>query len=477
MRYRTQVMVVFVMALCMTIIDGTMVNVALPKMADDFGVQSTDIEWIAVGYLLSYASVIPASGWLGDRFGTRRVFIVALSAFVVFSILCGLAQTLPQLVVLRILQGAGGGMLTPIGSAMLYRAFSLEERAKAAIGVLSVAVVAPAVGPLLGGALVDFASWHWIFLINGPVGAVAIALSMLWLREETHDDPGTFDGLGFVLSITAVSTLLYALSTAPERGWGSPVTIGLLCVGLATGAGLIYAETHRRHPMLALRLFRDRLFRTINLAAVTIYAGFFGMIFVLPLYMQTLRGYSAFESGLAQAPQALGIFLLSNLAGKRLYQAVGPRRLMVVGALATALITCAYALTGLSTPLGVISFISFLRGLAVGPLFVSIQTGVYATTSNADTGRATSLFNTQRQVSYAAGVAMAATVVSALLTDVGGDAAPAADRLPAYQWGFIACGVVMIPAVFISWFIHDEDVAATRGLAPAEPAASPARAG
>ncbi len=477
MRYRTQVMVVYVMALCMTIIDGTMVNVALPKMADDFGVESTDIEWIAVGYLLSYASLIPASGWLGDRFGTRRVFVVALSAFVGFSILCGLAQTLPQLVVLRILQGAGGGMLTPIGSAMLYRAFSLEERAKAAIGVLSVAVVAPAIGPLLGGALVDFASWHWIFLINGPVGAVAIALSMLWLREETHDDPGSFDGLGFVLSIIAVSTLLYALSTAPERGWGSPGTLALLCVGFGTGGGLIYAETHRRHPMLALRLFRDRLFRTINLAAVTIYVGFFGMIFVLPLYMQTLRGYSAFESGVAQAPQALGIFLLSNLAGNRLYQAIGPRRLMVVGTLATALVTCAYALTGLSTPLIVICFISFLRGVAVGPVFVSIQTAVYATTSNADTGRATSLFNTQRQVSYASGVAMAATVISAVLSGVGGDAAPAIDRLPAYQWGFIACGVVMIPAALISWFIHDEDVAATRGLAPAEPASSPAPAG
>ena len=469
MRYRTQVMVVFIMALCMTIIDGTMVNVALPQMAEDFDVASTDIEWIAVGYLLSFAAVIPASGWLGDRFGTRRVFITALLAFVAMSILCGLAQSLPQLVVLRILQGAGGGMLTPIGSAMLYRAFPLEERAKAAIGVLSVAVVAPAVGPLLGGALVDLVSWHWIFLINGPVGAVAIGLSLLWLREEVQDEPGRFDGLGFVLSIVTVSTLLYALSTAPERGWGSPATLALLVTGLGSGAALIYVETHRAQPMLALRLFRDRLFRTINLAAVTVYAGFFGMIFVLPLYMQTLRGYSAFESGLAQAPQAFGIFLLSNLAGKRLYQAIGPRRLMIWGALGTSVITCSYALTDLSTPLSTIAFISFLRGLAVGPLFVSIQTGVYATTSNADTGRATSLFNTQRQVSYASGVAMAATVVSALLADVGGDAAPAIDRLPAYQWGFVACGVVMIPAIFISWFIDDDDVAATRGLASSEP--------
>ncbi len=467
MQYRTQVMVVFVLALCMTIIDGTMVNVALPKMADDFGVQSTDIEWIAVGYLLSYASVIPASGWLGDRFGTRRVFLVGLTVFVVLSILCGIAQTLPQLVVLRILQGAGGGVLTPIGSAMLYRAFSLEERAKAAIGVLSVAVVAPAIGPLLGGFLVDFASWHWIFLINGPVGAVAITLAVLWLREERHAEPGPFDGAGFVLSIASVSLILYAVSSGPDNGWASPTTLGLLALGVAAGVVLIVVEQRKSHPMLALRLFADRLFRTVNLAAVTIYMGFFGMIFVLPLYMQTLRGYTAFESGVSQAPQALGIFLLSNLAGKRIYQAVGPRRLMVWGSLATAAVTCAYGLTGLTTPLWAICLLSFARGIAVGPLFVSIQTSVYATTSNADTGRATSLFNTQRQMSYAAGVAMAATVIAARLSRVGGDAAPAADRLQAYQWGFFACGLVMIPAILISRRIHDDDVAATRGLAPA----------
>jgi EmrB/QacA subfamily drug resistance transporter len=460
-------MVVYILAICMTIIDGTMVNVALPSLAREFDVASTDIEWIAVGYLLSFAAIIPAAGWLGDRFGTRRVFILALVEFVVASVLCGLSGSLEQLVVLRVVQGVGGGLLTPIGAAMLYRAFPLEDRAKAAIGVLSVAVVAPAIGPMLGGILVDQASWRWIFLINGPIGAVALVLAVRWLREQTHERPGRFDVAGFGLSAFSVSLLLYTLSTAPERGWGSPVTIGMAAIGIAAGALLVVVELRLPEPMLALRLFRDRLFRTVNIAATTMYAGFFGMIFVLPLYMQTLRGYSAFESGLAQAPQAFGVFLVANLFGRRLYRAVGPRRLMTFGGIATAFVTCAYAFAGLDTPIGAISLLSLVRGLSVGLVFVSLQTAVYARTSIADTGRATSLFNAQRQMSYAAGVALAATVITARLTAVGGDAAPAADRLQAYRWGFVACGLIIVPGAVVSWWIRDDDVAATRGLVPA----------
>jgi len=288
-------------------------------------------------------------------------------------------------------------------------------------------------------------------------------LSVLWLDETRHEAPGRFDVAGFVLSGAAVGILLYTLSIGPERGWFSAYTLGFAAVGIACAVSLVVIELRIPEPILTLRLFTDRLFRTINISASMVYAGFFGLIFVLPLYLQSLRGYSAFESGLAQSPQAVGVFLVSNLLGKRLYRSIGPRRLMVVGTAATAAATCLFATADLNTPLSTIAAFSFIRGLSVGMVFVSIQTAAYATTSMADTGRATSLFNTQRQVSYAVGVALAASVIAVILPDAG-DAAAAADRLSAYQAGFLAVGLIMLPAIVVSWFIDDDDVAETRGL-------------
>ncbi|MFK8026165.1 MAG: MDR family MFS transporter [Ilumatobacter sp.] len=464
MQYRYRVMVVYIAGLFMTIIDGTIVNVALPTLAREFGVSSTDIEWVAVSYLLALAAIIPAAGWLGDRFGTKRMFLVALSVFVLASGLCGAAPTLPLLIAARILQGLGAGLITPIGSAMLFRAFPLEERSTATVGVLSVAVVAPAIGPVLGGVIVDNIDWRWIFYVNLPIGIFALALAAAWLREEEGGEAGRLDLGGLVLSATGVSLLIYTLSTGPENGWLATPTLATGAIGVAAIVSLVFVELRIERPMLQLRLFSDRLFRVINISSSMVYAGFFGWIFVLPLYMQTLRGLTATQSGLVQAPQAVAIFIVSNLIGRRLYRVVGPRRLMIVGITMTATATASFALADLDTPLWQIAAGSFVRGASVGMVFVSIQTAVYATVSNAETGRATSVFNTQRQISFAAGVALAASVIAANVSAVGGDAAPAIDRLSAYQWGFLAMGLVMLPAAVTSWFVHDGDVAATRGL-------------
>ncbi len=463
--YERQVLVIYIFAIFMTVIDGTMVNVALPTMAEDFGVDASDVEWIAVGYLLAVATVIPAAGWLGDRFGTKRIFVLSLGAFTVVSMLCGAAQSLDQLVVFRILQGLGGGLMAPIGGAMLFRAFPMSQRATAATAVLSVAVIAPALGPLVGGILVDQASWRWIFLINIPIGGVGLVLATASLREEVQDDAGRLDLLGLVLSGGSIGVLLYTLSIGPERGWTSSTVVGLGAVGVVALAVAIATELRIEQPALLLRLFRDHLFRNVNIAAALIYAGFFGQIFVLPIYLQSLRDFSAFQSGLVQSPQAFGVFVISNLVGKRSYRVVGPRRLMVGGTIIASAITCAFALVDLTTPLPLIASLSFGRGLAMGLVFVSIQTAVYATTSLADTGRATSLFNTQRQISYATGTALAATVLAASLGSLG-DGAPAIDRLPAHQHAFLAVGLIMIPGIVVSWFIRDDDVAETRGLEP-----------
>jgi EmrB/QacA subfamily drug resistance transporter len=463
--YERQVLVVYVFAIFMTVIDGTMVNVALPTMARDFGVEPSDIEWIAVGYLLAVASVIPAAGWLGDRYGTKRVFLWSLAIFTVVSLMCGLAGSLDQLVAFRVLQGLGGGLLTPVGSAMLFRAFPMSQRATAAAAVLSVAVLAPALGPLVGGILVDQASWRWIFLINIPIGAAALVLARASLREEVHDEPGRLDVTGLLLTGGSIAVLLYAMSVGPERGWTSTFVLVLGVLGVVGLAAAITTELRVDQPALLLRLFRDDLFRTVNVSAALIYAGFFGHIFVLPIYLQSLRGFSAFQSGLVQAPQAVGVLVVSNLVGKRAYQEIGPRRLMIVGTAVASAVTCAFATFDLATSLWLIAAMQFVRGLSMGLVFISIQTAVYATTSHADTGRAASLFNTQRQISYATGTALAATVLAASLGGAS-ESAPALERLPGHQHAFLAVGLVMVPGIVASWFVRDDAVAETRGLAP-----------
>jgi EmrB/QacA subfamily drug resistance transporter len=471
-QYKYRVMAVYIVGLSMTIIDGTAVNVALPALARQFGVATTDIEWVALAYLLTLAAVIPAAGWLGDRFGTKRMFLIALTLFVVGSMLCGASQSLAQLIAARVVQGMGAGLITPIGSAMLFRAFPLAERATATVGVLSVAVVAPAIGPVLGGVLVDNASWRWIFLINLPIGLAGITLGWRWLREETQPAPGRLDLAGLVLSATGVSLLIFALSTGPDFGWLSARILAAVIIGSLALTALVFVELRLPQPMLALRLFGNRLFRTINITSSMVYSGFFGWIFVVPLYLQDLRGFSATESGLAQAPQAVGIFVVSNFIGRRAYRVVGPRRLLISGAAVTAAVTAGFAVFGLDTPLWMIGGASLLRGLSMGMVFVSIQTAVYATISNAETGRATSVFNTQRQFAFAGGVALAATVIATRIDSGGGENAAASDLLSAYRWAFLAMGLIMLPAAFVSFFIQDEDAAATRGLEPANASGS-----
>ncbi len=459
--YKIAVTIVYIGGLFVQILDSTVVNVALPSLAEEFDVAVTDVEWVVIGFGLTLAAAIPAAGWLGDRFGSKRVFLSALAVFTIASMLCGAAQSLDQLVAFRMLQGLGAGLIIPVGSAMLFRAYPLNERAVAANAVLSVAVIAPAVGPVIGGLIVETISWRWIFYVNLPIGLLALGLGLLWLKDDSQAEAGSFDRWGFVLSSGGLALFVYALAVAPDRGWTSPVTLGTGGLGLLFFGALVAVELGSDAPILDLRLYGERLFRTINLTGVFLYAGFVSQIFMLTLYLQRLRGFSALEAGLTQSPQAVGIFLFSNLLGGRLYQAYGPKRLLVAGTFGATATTLAFVLVTLDTPIVVIGGLMFGRGVAMGACFLALQAAVYARVSSADTAKATSLFNTQRQASTAIGVAVVATVLSALAPAVGVGPESGTEGLHAFRGAFLASGLMLMPAIVVSAFVHNTDAAAT----------------
>ena len=296
--YKYIVAAVFVIGLFMDLLDSTVVNVALPALGHQFHAGTSTIEWTITGYLLSLAVFIPVSGWAGDRFGAKRTFLFALTVFTLGSALCGAAQSIDQLIAFRILQGIGGGMLTPVGSAMLYRAFPPAERARASSILIVPAVLAPSSGPIVGGWLVTYASWRWVFYINLPIGVLGLLVAGLLLREQREPNAGRLDPIGFVLSAVGLSSLLYALAQAGDRGFGDARVLAFGLAGVALLTAFVLFELRAARPMLQMRLFGNRLFAAANVVQLFAMGGQFGMLFLMPIFLQTERGMTALQSGL-----------------------------------------------------------------------------------------------------------------------------------------------------------------------------------
>ncbi len=229
---RISVSIVFVASMFMSIMDTTIVNVALATLARQFNVPATAIDAVVVGYLVSLAVIIPASGWLGDRFGTKRIFLLALVLFSAASALCGLSASLPMLVFFRVLQGAAGGAMTPVGTAILYRTFPPDQRVRVSRVLIIPTVIAPAVGPVLGGYLVDQLSWRWVFFVNVPIGLAACLFGCIFLQEHREASTGRFDLPGFLLAGAGLALIMYALSEGPTYGWASTAILGSALSGV-----------------------------------------------------------------------------------------------------------------------------------------------------------------------------------------------------------------------------------------------------
>jgi EmrB/QacA subfamily drug resistance transporter len=464
LEYKWIVAIAFLLGIFMDLLDMTIVNVALPSIAKDFNVTEGGIEWLITGYTLSLAVWIPASGWLGDRFGTKRIFMLAITAFTIGSFLCAMAWSLNSLIFFRVLQGVGGGMMTPVGTAMLMRAFPPSERARSSTVLMVPIAVAPAVGPVLGGVLVDQLSWEWIFLINLPIGVLAFAFAFFMLKEERQSTAGPFDLRGFLLSGAGLPLLLYGISEGPSSGWGSAKVLVPAIAGLALLTTLVLVETRVPHPLLTLRLFSDRMFRTGNILMFLMAGGMFGALFLLPLFLQQMKGLSATNSGLTTFPQAIGMIIASQVT-TRIYPKVGPKRMVLVGGLGVTLTSICFLFVGLGTSLWAIRGIMFVRGLFFNTTIVPLQAATYATIQRQDQGRASSLYSTTRQVGGSVGVAILSTVLTQrMTTETGGLTDPAAiasGSVSAFHWAFAAAVILSSLATLGGFMIRDEDARAT----------------
>jgi len=474
LEYKWVVGIAFTFGIFMGLLDMTIVNVALPTFASEFNAPTTTIEWVVTAYLLSLAVFIPVSGWAGDRFGTKRTFLFALTVFTLGSLLCVFAWNIHALIAFRVLQGVGGGMLTPVGTAMLFRAFPPAERAQAAALLAIPTVVAPASGPVLGGYLVEYQSWHWVFAINIPIGIAGLLVAGLFLREEKQANPGRVDIPGFVLAAAGLAILMYALAEAGTHGLDDPRVLSLGIGGVVILCIFAVAELRTDQPMVDIRLLRNKLFRAANAVQFTGFGGFAGALFLLPLLLQAEMGLSPLQSGLTTFPQAIGVAMMAQPAG-RLYRRLGPRRMMMAGLTGAALTTVAFLLVDLETSQWWIRLIMFLRGCSFAPMMVSLQAATYATIRPQDTGRATAIFNAGQQVASSLGVAILATALSNRFIHYGaalGDPATRHGALLAFHDAFIpAVALTTLGIVVAAVLVDDKEAAGTM-----HPAAAPATA-
>lgn len=464
-QHKHVVAAIYVLAIFASAVDTQAVNVALPKLSSEFHASPNAIEWVATGYLLSLAVWVPASGWLGDRFGTKRMFLVAIATFTIASALCGIAQSLVEIVLFRILQGVGGGMMAPIGFSMLMRAYPPAERAAASRVLLVPITIGPASGPIIGGFLLTFASWRWVFYINLPIGILAFAIGALLLEEHREPRAGGFDVPGFLLAGGGLGLALYALSQGPARGWGDPQAWGSAILAVAMIVALIRVEFTRAEPMLQLRLLSDRLFRSMITTSAFTSMAFLGMLFTMPLFLQVAHGISPFQSGLTTFTEAIGVMTGSQVVG-RLYPRIGPRRLMATGQFFMAVLLASLVFIEQDTNLWVIRGIMYGLGVSMSCVILPNQAGALARIGPEDTGRASAIMNAIQRTSAAMGVAILATVLALALPE-GGERVGDPETVHAFHLAFLTAAGIALVSALLALRIHDSDALSTMRRAPA----------
>ncbi|WP_458353655.1 DHA2 family efflux MFS transporter permease subunit [Peribacillus frigoritolerans] len=452
------VCIVYVIAMFMVSMDGTIVNVILPTISNEFNLDPSSTSGINIGYLVSLAVFLPVAGWLGDRFGTKKIFLIALGVFTAASFLCGFANNLQTLNLFRVLQGAGGGILTPVGMAILFRTFSPEERPKVSRSLVLPIAFAPAIGPIVGGFFTEQLSWRWAFYINVPFGIMVLLIGVLFLKEHKEPTAGRFDLPGFLLSASGFSMMMYAMNIGPSKGWDSPVIMYTGIIGAVLILSFILLELRVDQPMLDLRLLSDRLFRTLGIISLFSMAGLLGMLFVFPLMYQSALHASALESGLTTFPEAIGLMVASRmmpLTTKKL----GIHQVIQLGLLSTIIIYTLISLVGPTANPWFLRALLFSVGVCLGHTVVAIQYSTFTNINSASMGMAATLFNVQNRIGSAMGVAILASILGVAGADTMGTNGHV--NLSSYQFALFGSAILLVIALLFAIRLKKDDFKAT----------------
>src|SRR5512135_650420 len=400
-----------VFGIFMIILDTTVVNVAFQTLRLEFGASLNDSQWIISIYVLAIGISTPLAGFLADRFGIKKIYLSGLTLFVIGSFLCGISPNLWLMIAARALQGFGGGIAMPLGVALLLSNFPVKEQGTA-LGIFGIAaIVGPALGPILGGWLVDQNLWRFIFFINPPVGIIGILLGTRLLREHPSGRKPSLDVFGLITEVVGFGAMLYAASIAANQGWTSPIVLTWFGIGVAGLTLFLLVELFvAKDPLLDLRLFKKRTFLNASLLGYVSVVALFGAEFLMPVYLQALRGRTALETGLTLLPLAITGGISSTVAG-RLYDRLGPRPLVGVGFAILMVNTWQLSLLQADTPIGWILILLALRGIALGLTVQTTFVTALSVVPMRDLARGSSLSNATRNVVQSIGVALLATIL------------------------------------------------------------------
>ncbi len=396
----------------MEVLDTTIVNVSLPHIAGNLSATVDESTWVLTSYLVANAIILPLTGWLSNHFGRKRVLMTSITGFTVASVACAMAPNLPVLLFFRVVQGAAGGGLQPLSQSIMLEAFPPEKRGKAmAMWGLGI-VVAPMLGPVLGGWLTDTYSWRWLFYINLPIGLLALAMCYLFVFDPPYIQRGKggVDYWGIGLLVVGMGALQIFLDKGQEEDWFNSHFIMWLAVAAAVGLGLfIFRELRDKHPLVNLRVFVIRTYSTGVFLMTVLGFVLYGSMVLLPIFLQTLLGYSALDSGIAMLPRGLGSFIAMPLVGI-LMSKVEPRRLLTVGLSVAAFSFWYLARIDLNAGYWNLFWPQFIQGMSMGFIFVPLTTATHDPIPKEQMGNATSIFNVMRNIGGSIGISMVATI-------------------------------------------------------------------